>query len=144
MPGHVTPGGFRLGATSRSVGLGALSVVVLLAVWHLVTAGGYISAIFLPSPQQVVGQARRYLADGSLFWHVVNRLDYALTVARLSILDTLAGPEPETPPTQSLENVGLACPPVAVLNAPQRMKLDESLLGRGDRRHPPSMAHNRE
>ena len=39
---------------------------------------------------------------------MVNRLDYALTVARLSILDTLAGPEPETPPTQSLENVGLA------------------------------------
>src|SRR3989442_16031588 len=73
MPGHVTPGGFRLGATSRSVGLGALSVVVLLAVWHLVTAGGYISAIFLPSPQQVVGQARRYLPDGSLFWPVVTR-----------------------------------------------------------------------
>src|SRR5437879_12573981 len=71
MPGRVAPGGFRLGATSRSVGLGALSVVVLLAAWHLVTAGGYISAIFLPSPQQVVGQARRYLADGSLFWHVV-------------------------------------------------------------------------
>jgi len=65
------PRGFRLGATSRSFGLGALSVVVLLAVWHLVTAGGYISAIFLPSPLQVVGQARRYLADGSLFWHVL-------------------------------------------------------------------------
>src|SRR5260370_38378871 len=63
--------GLRLGATSRSFGLGALSVVVLLAAWHLVTAGGYISAIFLPSPQQVVGQARRYLADGSLFWHVL-------------------------------------------------------------------------
>ena len=63
--------GFRLGATSRSFGLGALSVVVLLGVWHLVTAGGYISAIFLPSPQQVVGQARRYLTDGSLFWHVL-------------------------------------------------------------------------
>ena len=63
--------GFRLGATSRSFGLGALSVVVLLTVWHLVTAGGYISAIFLPSPQQVVGQARRYLTDGSLFWHVL-------------------------------------------------------------------------
>src|SRR5260370_40867804 len=63
--------GLRLGATSRSFGLGALSVVVLLVVWHLVTAGGYISAIFLPSPQQVVGQARRYLTDGSLFWHVL-------------------------------------------------------------------------
>jgi taurine transport system permease protein len=61
----------RLGAAARSFGLGALSVVVLLAVWHLVTAGGYISAIFLPSPQQVVRQARRYLSDGSLFWHVL-------------------------------------------------------------------------
>jgi taurine transport system permease protein len=71
MPGRVAPGGSRLGATSRSIGLGALSVVVLLGAWHLVTAGGYISAIFLPSPLQVVGQARRYLADGSLFWHVL-------------------------------------------------------------------------
>jgi len=62
---------FRLGAASRAFGLGALSVVVLLVVWHLATAGGYISAIFLPSPSQVVGQARRYLADGSLFWHVL-------------------------------------------------------------------------
>lgn len=61
----------RLGPTSRSFALGALSVIVLLAVWHLVTAGGYISAIFLPSPPQVFAQARRYLADGSLFWHVL-------------------------------------------------------------------------
>jgi taurine transport system permease protein len=61
----------RLGATSRSFALGALSVVVLLAVWHLVTAGGYVSGIFLPSPQRVFAQARRYLADGSLFWHVL-------------------------------------------------------------------------
>jgi taurine transport system permease protein len=68
---RTSPRGFRLGATSRAFGLGALSVVVLLVVWHLATAGGYISAIFLPSPQQVVGQARRYLADGSLFWHVL-------------------------------------------------------------------------
>ena len=68
---RTSPRGFRLGATSRSFGLGALSVVALLTVWHLATAGGYISAIFLPSPQQVVGQARRYLADGSLFWHVL-------------------------------------------------------------------------
>src|SRR5262245_23854116 len=62
---------WRVGATSRSVGLGALSVVVLLAVWYVFTAAGYISPIFLPSPPQVFRQARRYLADGSLFWHVV-------------------------------------------------------------------------
>jgi len=60
-----------LGATSRSLGLGTLSVAVLLAVWYGVTAGGYISPIFLPSPVQVFRQARRYLEDGSLFWHVV-------------------------------------------------------------------------
>src|SRR5688572_33165898 len=63
--------GFRFGGASRSLALGALSVIVLLAVWHVVTAGGYISAIFLPSPQQVVRQANRYLADGSLFQHVL-------------------------------------------------------------------------
>ncbi|HXJ84949.1 MAG TPA: ABC transporter permease [Candidatus Methylomirabilis sp.] len=60
-----------VGATSRSIGLGALSVLVLLAIWYIVTAGGYISPVFLPSPPQVARQAQRYLADGSLFWHVV-------------------------------------------------------------------------
>ena len=63
--------GLRLRATSRSVALGTLSVLVLLGVWYVVTAAGYISPIFLPSPQQVFRQARRYLTDGSLFWHVV-------------------------------------------------------------------------
>ena len=61
----------RLGAAARSIGLGTLSVAVLLVVWQGVTAGGYISPIFLPSPQQVVRQASRYLSDGSLFWHVL-------------------------------------------------------------------------
>jgi hypothetical protein len=32
-----------------------------------------------------------------LFWRVVDELDYLLTLARLRILDALAGPEPETP-----------------------------------------------
>jgi len=63
--------GLRLRATSRSVALGTMSVLVLLGVWYVVTAAGYISPIFLPSPQQVFQQARRYLTDGSLFWHVV-------------------------------------------------------------------------
>jgi taurine transport system permease protein len=56
---------------SRSIALGTLSVIVLVAVWYGLTAGGYISPIFLPTPLQVVKQARRYLTDGSLFWHVV-------------------------------------------------------------------------
>src|SRR5262249_17985953 len=61
----------RLRATSRSVALGAGSVLVLLAVWYVFTARGYISPIFLPSPWQVYRQANRYLTDGSLFWHVL-------------------------------------------------------------------------
>jgi taurine transport system permease protein len=71
-PGAPAPRrGIRLRATSRPVGLGVLSVVVLLSVWYVATAGGFISSIFLPSPPQVFRQARRYLVDGSLFWHVV-------------------------------------------------------------------------
>jgi hypothetical protein len=31
-----------------------------------------------------------------LFWRVADHLDYLLTLARLRILDALAGPEPET------------------------------------------------
>ena len=57
--------------SARSLALGTVSVLVLVAAWHVATAGGYISAIFLPSPQQVMRQASRYLTDGSLFWHVV-------------------------------------------------------------------------
>jgi hypothetical protein len=41
------------------------------------------------------------MADGPLrrlFWRVADRLDYLLTLARLSILDALAGPLAETPP----------------------------------------------
>jgi hypothetical protein len=40
------------------------------------------------------------MADGLLRhlpWGVLDRLDYWLTLARLRILDTLAGPLPETP-----------------------------------------------
>ncbi len=46
-------------------------MIVLVAVWQLATAGGYISPIFLPSPYQVSKQATRYVTDGSLFWHVL-------------------------------------------------------------------------
>ena len=38
-----------------------------------------------------------------LCWQVVDYLDYALTLARLRILDALAGPEPETPADQQRE-----------------------------------------
>jgi hypothetical protein len=32
-----------------------------------------------------------------MFWRVADDLDYLVTLARLRILDALAGPEPETP-----------------------------------------------
>jgi hypothetical protein len=35
-----------------------------------------------------------------LFWRVVDYLDYLVTLARLRILDALAGPLPETPADQ--------------------------------------------
>jgi hypothetical protein len=34
---------------------------------------------------------------GRLFWRVADQLDYLVTLARLRILDALAGPLPETP-----------------------------------------------
>jgi hypothetical protein len=40
------------------------------------------------------------VADGrlrKLFWRAADRLDYVVTLARLRILDALAGPLPETP-----------------------------------------------
>ena len=38
-----------------------------------------------------------------LFWRVADELDYLLTLARLRILDALAGPLPETPADQPCE-----------------------------------------
>ena len=40
------------------------------------------------------------MADGrlrKLFWRAAGQLDYVVTLARLRILDALAGPLPETP-----------------------------------------------
>jgi len=45
----------------------------------------------------------RAMADGPLrrlFWRVADDLDYLVTLARRRIMDTLAGPEPETPADQ--------------------------------------------
>jgi hypothetical protein len=38
-----------------------------------------------------------------LFWRVADALDYLLMLARLRILDALAGPEPETPADRQRE-----------------------------------------
>jgi hypothetical protein len=43
------------------------------------------------------------MVDGPLrrlFWHAADHLDYLLTLARLRILDALAGPLSETPADQ--------------------------------------------
>src|SRR5262245_64377068 len=88
----------RLGAASRSLALGTLSVGVLIAVWYAVTARGYISPIFLPSPPQVMTQARRYLTDGSLFWHV-------LTSGRRVLGGFLLRSEEHTSELQSLRHL---------------------------------------
>ena len=48
----------------------------------------------------------RVMADRplrSLFWRVADELDYLATLARLRILDVLAGPLPETPADQPCE-----------------------------------------
>jgi hypothetical protein len=40
------------------------------------------------------------MADGwleRLFWRVADQFDYLVTLARLRVLDTVCGPEPETP-----------------------------------------------
>jgi hypothetical protein len=37
---------------------------------------------------------------GRTFWRIADGVDYWLTLARLRILDTLAGPLPETPEDQ--------------------------------------------
>ena len=40
---------------------------------------------------------------GRVFWSIVDVLDYVLTLARLRILDAVAGPEPETSADQQRE-----------------------------------------
>jgi hypothetical protein len=40
---------------------------------------------------------------GRIFWRIADGLDYALTLARLRILDALTGPLPETPEDQQRE-----------------------------------------
>jgi hypothetical protein len=39
-----------------------------------------------------------------LFWRVADQVDYLVTLARLRILDALAGPFPDTPADRQLRN----------------------------------------
>jgi hypothetical protein len=47
---------------------------------------------------------------GHLFWRVADELDYLLTLARLRILDALAGPPPETPGDQRRDSERIESP----------------------------------
>jgi hypothetical protein len=53
------------------------------------------------------------MTDGPLrhfFWQVADELDYLLTLARLRILDALAGPLPETPSDRQCESERMESP----------------------------------
>jgi hypothetical protein len=55
----------------------------------------------------------RTMADGPvrcLFWRMVDELDYLLTLARLRILDALAGPLPEAPADQRRDSERIESP----------------------------------
>ena len=58
------------------------------------------------------------MADGrlrQLFWRVADALDYLVTLARLRVLDALAGPEPETPADQQREREWIESPRSTVI-----------------------------
>jgi hypothetical protein len=50
-----------------------------------------------------------------LFWRVADQLDYLVTLARLRILDELAGPLPETPSDQQREREWIERPRSTVI-----------------------------
>jgi hypothetical protein len=43
---------------------------------------------------------------GRLFWRIAGLADYTLTVARLWLLDRVAGPDPETPTDRAIREEG--------------------------------------
>jgi hypothetical protein len=47
---------------------------------------------------------------GRILWWVADELDYLLTLARLHILDALAGPEPEAPADLQCERERMESP----------------------------------
>ena len=52
---------------------------------------------------------------GHLFWRVADQFDYLVTLARLRVLDALAGPEPETPADQQREREWIESPRSTVI-----------------------------
>jgi taurine transport system permease protein len=57
--------------TRNTVALNVLAVMGFLAVWHIVTASGWISPIFLPSPTAVAREANKLLDSGELWVSVL-------------------------------------------------------------------------
>jgi taurine transport system permease protein len=47
------------------------SIGVFVLAWHISTASGAISSVFLPTPRQVIAQARELLASGELLQSVL-------------------------------------------------------------------------
>lgn len=58
---------------------GSILIAVLLFAWWLVTKSGWVSALFLPSPDAVVSELGRQLKEGTL------RLDVRASVYRITI-----------------------------------------------------------
>jgi hypothetical protein len=54
---------------------------------------------------------------GCLFWRVADQLDYLVTLARLRILDALAGPLPETPADRLRQRHRMERPRSAVIGS---------------------------
>lgn len=57
--------------TGNTVALNVLAVMGFLAVWHIATASGFISPIFLPSPALVAKEANKLLDSGDLWISVL-------------------------------------------------------------------------
>ncbi|MDR7519198.1 MAG: ABC transporter permease [Armatimonadota bacterium] len=74
----------------------AASAAGLLAVWAVLTYGGFVAPLFLPSPSAIIGAAADLLADGSLLVHTqasvtVIVTGWALAVALAVPLGILMG-----------------------------------------------------
>lgn len=61
---------------------GSILIAVLLFAWWLVTKSGWVSALFLPSPDAVVSELGRQLKEGTL-WLDVRASVYRITIGWL-------------------------------------------------------------
>ena len=72
-----------------TLGLGVLSVSVMLGGWTLVTELGWVAPVFLPSPRAVLAEAAKLVATGELLSAVIastNRVFIGFALAALVAL----------------------------------------------------------